>query len=261
MLTYDGTVKIIDFGIAKAKKNSELTQAGTIKGKLSYLGPEYLEEMELDARYDQFAVGITLWEMLCSRKLFSDANDLAVLRKIQECKVPTPSSINPNVPKELDEIILKALSKDRTKRFDNLDQMNRALMKFLYSKYPDFNATDITYFSNELFKEEIKIDREKMYEFGRIDLKPFLEELKKEVEGGIRESGSSENRMTKILDSSGEKGVKTKEVVLDFGFEDSKLNAKNTLQLKKKPGESTGVIKETISTNSGKNSLSTSVSL
>jgi len=73
MLTYDGAVKIIDFGIAKSKTNSEATQAGTIKGKLSYLAPEYLEGgIELDARYDQFALGITFWELLCSRKLFSE---------------------------------------------------------------------------------------------------------------------------------------------------------------------------------------------
>ena len=103
MLTYEGAVKVIDFGIAKADSNSEATQAGTIKGKLSYLAPEYLEGEELDPRYDEFAVGITLWEMLCSRKLFKASNDLAVLKKIQECKVPPPSSINPNVPKELDE--------------------------------------------------------------------------------------------------------------------------------------------------------------
>ncbi|MDD4974779.1 MAG: serine/threonine-protein kinase [Bacteriovorax sp.] len=215
MLTYDGAVKIIDFGIAKSKSNSEATQAGTIKGKLSYLAPEYLEGAELDPRYDQFALGITLWEMLCSRKLFKENNDLAVLKKIQECKIPVPSSINPNVPRELDEIVLKALSKDRTKRFDNLDQMNRALMKFLYAKFPDFNSTDLSYFSQELFRDEIKKDREKMFEFGKIDIRPYLDEVKKELEGGTRE-GVNEAAVA-VIDA----GLlpKAKEQVLDFGFE------------------------------------------
>ncbi|HLT22693.1 MAG TPA: serine/threonine-protein kinase, partial [Bacteriovoracaceae bacterium] len=121
MLTYDGAVKVIDFGIAKAETNSEATQAGTIKGKLSYLAPEYLDGLELDCRYDEFAVGITLWELLCSRKLFQAANDLAVLKQIQQCKIIPPSEINPTVPKELDEIVLKALSKDRANRYENLD--------------------------------------------------------------------------------------------------------------------------------------------
>ncbi|MDO9184269.1 MAG: serine/threonine-protein kinase [Bacteriovorax sp.] len=222
MLTYDGAVKIIDFGIAKSQSNSEATQAGTIKGKLSYLAPEYLEGMELDARYDQFALGITLWEMLCSRKLFKENNDLAVLKKIQECKVAAPSSINPNVPKELDEIVLKALSKDRTKRFDNLDQMNRALMKFLYSKFPDFNSTDLSYFSQELFRDEIKKDREKMFEFGKIDLRPYLLEVKKEHEVGTRDVPSDAGIQ-----------AKAKENVLDFGFEDPKAKLKQTQGVKK----------------------------
>ncbi len=228
MLTYDGAVKIIDFGIAKSQTNSESTQAGTIKGKLSYLAPEYLEGLELDPRYDQFALGITLWEMLCSRKLFKENNDLAVLKKIQECKIPVPSSINPNVPKELDEIVLKALSKNRSKRYENLDQMNRALMKFLYAKYPDFNATDLSYFSQELFREEIKRDREKMFEFGKIDIKPYLEDLRKEQERG----GAS----TPIAASSA--GTDTpaikKEAVLDFGFEDqAAIKKRNTITVKK----------------------------
>ncbi len=174
MITYDGAVKVIDFGIAKAETNSEATQAGTIKGKLSYLAPEYLEGLELDHRYDQFAVGITLWEMLCSRKLFTAPNDLAVLKQIQACKVAAPSSINPNVPKELDEIVLQALSKDRNNRFKDMDALNRALVRFLYAKYPDFNATDLSFFAKELFKEDIVLDRERLKEYGKIDIKPFI---------------------------------------------------------------------------------------
>ncbi|MBL7665028.1 MAG: serine/threonine protein kinase [Bacteriovoracaceae bacterium] len=184
MINYDGAVKVIDFGIAKADTNSEATQAGTIKGKLSYLAPEYLEGLALDHRYDQFAVGITLWELLCSRKLFTAANDLAVLKQIQACKIPSCSSINPNVPKELDEIILKALSKDRENRFEDMDKFNRALVKFLYSKYPDFNPTDLAYFAKELFKEEIKKDREVLVQFGKVDISSYVQDLNNELEGG-----------------------------------------------------------------------------
>jgi serine/threonine-protein kinase len=208
MLTYDGAVKVIDFGIAKTKGNSEATQAGTIKGKLSYLAPEYLEGADLDHRYDQFAVGITLWEMLCSRKLFKAPNDLAVLKKIQECKIEPPSKINPNVPKELDQIVMKALSRDRTKRFANMDELNRALIKFLYAHYPDFNASDLAYFAKDLFKEEIKKDREKLFEYGKIEIRPYLEDLKRELEGGVSSSSS---------DDDGQK--RKQENLLDFGFE------------------------------------------
>ena len=180
MLTYDGAVKVIDFGIAKANTNSEATQAGTIKGKLSYLAPEYLDGLELDARYDEFAVGITLWELLCSRKLFQASNDLAVLKQIQACKIVPPSQINPSVPKELDAIVMKALSKDRAQRYENLDQMNRALVRFLYSQYPDFNASDLKTFADDLFKEEISRDQEKFVEYGKIDTASYIEEMKRD---------------------------------------------------------------------------------
>lgn len=191
MLTYDGAVKVIDFGIAKANTNSEATQAGTIKGKLSYLAPEYLDGLELDARYDEFAVGITLWELLCSRKLFQANNDLAVLKQIQACKIIPPSEINPSVPKELDAIVMKALSKDRSHRYEDCDKLNRALVRFLYSNYPDFNASDLTTFADDLFKKEIESDREKFVDYGKIDTQAYIEEMKKDEsrKGAKKEPG------------------------------------------------------------------------
>ncbi|MFL5783480.1 MAG: serine/threonine protein kinase [Bacteriovoracaceae bacterium] len=219
MLTYDGAVKVIDFGIAKANTNSEATQAGTIKGKLSYLAPEYLEGLELDARYDEFAVGITLWELLCSRKLFQANNDLAVLKQIQACKVVPPSQINPSVPKELDTIVMKALSKDRAHRYENLDQMNRALVKFLYSTYPEFNASDLKAFADDLFKAEIGKDREKFVEYGKIDIQQYIDDMKKEESrtGKIatkdiraKGAGAKEERV------EGEPRTKVREIELDM---------------------------------------------
>lgn len=196
MLTYDGAVKVIDFGIAKANTNSEATQAGTIKGKLSYLAPEYLDGLELDARYDEFAVGITLWELLCSRKLFQAPNDLAVLKQIQACKIAPPSTINPSVPKELDAIVMKALSKDRANRYENLDQMNRALVRFLYSQYPDFNASDLSTFAEDLFKNEIASDRIKFVDYGKLDTQKYIEEMKNE-ENGIAPTAKKETSKNK----------------------------------------------------------------
>ncbi len=213
MLTYDGAVKIIDFGIAKAATNSDATQAGTIKGKLSYLAPEYLEGLELDGRYDEFALGIVLWEMLCSRKLFTAPNELAVLKEIQKCKIPAPSSINPTVPKELDSIVLKALSKDRNQRYEDMDKFNRALTKFLYSKYENFNPSDLGKFATALFKKEIEEDRKLMREFGKIDVRPYLEKLKNAEVG--------QQSVTPTVKQDGVKSPKKPEVFdFDMGVDD-----------------------------------------
>lgn len=180
MLTYDGGVKIIDFGIAKAESNSEATKTGTIKGKFSYLAPEYIEGKKLDPRYDEFALAITLWEMLCGKKLFSHKNDIEVLKKIQECYVPAPSSVNSKVPKALDEILLKALSKDRENRYADLYEFHMVLMKFLNANYPDFHPKELVDLAQNIFRDEIREDKEKFKEFGKIDPRPYLDEIKNE---------------------------------------------------------------------------------
>ncbi|MBF0365356.1 MAG: serine/threonine protein kinase [Oligoflexia bacterium] len=218
MLSYDGSVKVIDFGIAKANTNSEETQAGTIKGKISYLAPEYLEGVELDHRYDQFSVGITLWEMLCGKKLFHAENELAILKKIQACKIPRPSSINKNVSSTLDDIVMKSVSKQREERYENMELLNRALVKFLYSQYPDFNAADLKSFARELFQDDIKKDRDKLQEYGKIDIHPFIKDLKNELSG---KSQTHAHSTTAQGESSEKAAVKEAErtahrVILDF---------------------------------------------
>ena len=186
MLTFDGGVKIIDFGIAKTDAktdhtDTDYTKAGVIKGKLSYIAPEYLEGVELDHRYDQFSLGTTLWELLCSQKLFNDTNELAILKQIQACKVSPPSHINPNVPEELDKIVMKALNKDKKLRFSTMDEFGRALTKFLHACYPNFTSSDISQFAKTLFKNDIKKDREKFFEFGKINIQPYIEDWKNEL--------------------------------------------------------------------------------
>jgi len=99
-------------------------------------------------------------------------------------------------------------------------------MKFLYAKYPDFNSTDLSYFAQELFREEIKKDREKMFEFGKIDIKPFLEDMKKEVERGTSPADAP------AATSSDSPAIK-KEAVLDFGFDTGETKKRNTITVKK----------------------------
>jgi serine/threonine-protein kinase len=157
LVSYEGSVKIIDFGIAKATTNSENTRAGVIKGKPSYLSPEQISGEPLDSRCDIFALGTVLWELLTGRKLFAGDNDLAVLKLIESCTthVKPPSSINPQVPKELDYIVLRALARQREKRFQSCEELQRALHRFLYSFNPDFNPGDLSYYAKDLFKNEI----------------------------------------------------------------------------------------------------------
>ena len=161
LISYEGQVKIIDFGIAKAATNTEATRAGTIKGKPSYMSPEQINGDPLDGRCDVFSLGIVFWELLTGRKLFSSENDLAVLKLIESSQsfIKPPSTVNPAVPKELDYIVMKSLTKQREKRFQNAEEFHRALHRFIIAYNPDYDPTELSYTVKELFKDEIVDDR------------------------------------------------------------------------------------------------------
>jgi len=121
-----GVVKLIDFGIAKVKSRNVQTQAGTIKGKFGYIAPEYLAG-QIDARADLFAVGVLMHELLTSRQLFTADNEWETLSKIREMPIQPPSRWNPNVPTELDHIVLTALQRDPSLRWQNAGALRNAL--------------------------------------------------------------------------------------------------------------------------------------
>ncbi len=164
LISFEGAVKVIDFGIAKATTNSEHTRAGVIKGKPSYLSPEQISGDPLDGRCDIFALGIVFWELLTSKKLFAGENDLAILKQIESCStsVKPPSTVNPKVPKEIDQIVLKMLAKQKEKRFQTAEELQRALRKFLNIYAPDFTQSDLSFAAKSLFKNEIVEDRKKI---------------------------------------------------------------------------------------------------
>jgi serine/threonine-protein kinase len=164
LISFEGGVKIIDFGIAKAATNSEHTRAGVIKGKPSYLAPEQISGDPLDGRTDLFSLGTVFWELLVGRKLFAGENDLAVLKMIESCSasVRMPSELNPNVPKELDMIVLRLLAKSPEKRFQTGEEVARALRRFLHNYAPEFAPSDLSAVAKELFQKEIVEDRKKI---------------------------------------------------------------------------------------------------
>src|SRR3990167_5643340 len=130
LVGFDGSVKLIDFGVAKAAGRAQHTATGILKGKFPYMSPEQAQGEELDCRSDVFAIGIVLWEQLTGRRLFKGENDLATQRLVRACQVPAPSSVEPSVPTGLDPITLKALAKDPKDRFQDAGELRNALEEF-----------------------------------------------------------------------------------------------------------------------------------
>jgi serine/threonine protein kinase len=130
IVTYGGEVKIIDFGVAKSKTNVQ-TLTGMIKGKVAYMPPEQVLGREVDHRADIFSAGVVLWEMLTGRPLFLRSNEAATLYAIMNAPVPPPSKMRADVPRELDEIVLRAVARTPSERFDNAEQLGAAIDDFM----------------------------------------------------------------------------------------------------------------------------------
>jgi serine/threonine-protein kinase len=127
MITYDGGVKIIDFGIAKAKGRLGRTAVGMVKGTGGYMSPEQVRGQELDGRSDLFSAGVLLFEMLTGRRLFKAQGEGPMMLQIAQGEIPPPRTINPNIPEALEAVVLRALMRDKAKRFATGREMAKAI--------------------------------------------------------------------------------------------------------------------------------------
>lgn len=121
-----GQVKLIDFGLAKSKQSTVQSQVGVLKGKLSYVAPEYLTG-KLDARCDLWALGVCVHELLTGRRLFDAPEQGAILERVRALPIPAPSRANPEVSREIDQLVLKALERDPAKRWQSAAAMRDAI--------------------------------------------------------------------------------------------------------------------------------------
>lgn len=170
MTSYEGEIKIVDFGIAKTETQIEATKAGTLKGKFGYMSPEQAEGIQVDLRTDVFSLGIVLWELVANDRLFMANNEMNTLRKIRECQVPSLRKINPKVPEDLEKIVNKALAKDRNLRYQTAAALHRDLNTFLNKNYPTFSQHDFGNVIKTLFSDEIVTIRNKLVDFSKIEL-------------------------------------------------------------------------------------------
>jgi len=127
MITFDGAVKLIDFGVARSVGRMTQTRAGVVKGKVAYLSPEQIGEKGIDARSDLFSLSICLYELLTLHGLFVRSSDIASLAAIVQEMPPPPSQFRRDIPPQIDQLVMTGLSKEPTSRFGNADQMHQAV--------------------------------------------------------------------------------------------------------------------------------------
>lgn len=129
-LTYEGEVKLFDFGLAKALGRRAESSAGVVKGKLPYLSPEQVMQISVDYRSDIYMLGTTLWEMTTMRRLFKRETDVETVKAVRSAVIPDARKLVGNYPEELWAIVRKALERNRENRYSDGAELARALDAF-----------------------------------------------------------------------------------------------------------------------------------
>jgi serine/threonine protein kinase len=143
LLSKNGEIKLVDFGLAKANSQIESTDPGVVKGKFSYLSPEAASGQNVDHRADVFAVGIILWELFTGRRLFYGENDYQTVELVRQARVPSIAALNPEIDAEIEQVVRKALAREPDDRYQNAADLGDALSQFLFSRRMKVTARDI----------------------------------------------------------------------------------------------------------------------
>jgi serine/threonine-protein kinase len=153
LVSFEGAVKVIDFGIVRALGRVSQTNPGGLKGKIEYMAPEQASSEDVDRRADVFALGIVLWEAVTGRHLFRRDTELATMRAIVDEPIPPPSDITPVHP-QLEQIIVRALQKKREDRFQTAQEMAMALERYAFSQ-EGFSPLKLANYVKELFEVDL----------------------------------------------------------------------------------------------------------
>ncbi|HTQ79539.1 MAG TPA: TonB family protein, partial [Thermoanaerobaculia bacterium] len=154
LITFEGDIKLCDFGIAKAVTKVNQTQTGALKGKLQYMSPEQAWGRNVDARSDIFSLGAILFEMLTGERLFPGDNEMSILEAVRDGRTRSARSVLPTVPAEVDAIVLKAIAREPGERFANASEMQSRIEAALYGMKPTPSHTDLAAYMHRLVSAE-----------------------------------------------------------------------------------------------------------
>ncbi|MGB5350296.1 MAG: protein kinase, partial [Polyangiales bacterium] len=152
-VTFDGSVQVVDFGIASARHRIHHTATGQMKGTFAYMAPEQLAAKPIDRRVDIWSLGVSLWEMLALKRLFRRDTTANAVHAILYDKLVPPSVHRPQVTEELDAIVMKALERDPKNRWQTTREMGRALREFLGAQSAIVGTAELSDWMNVVFPE------------------------------------------------------------------------------------------------------------
>jgi len=152
LISFEGDVKLTDFGIAKAASKATVTEAGALRGKLLYMSPEQAWGKPMDRRSDLFSLGIVFYEMVTEHKPFLGSSEVSILETVRECKVAPPRSLNGEIPPALERVVMKALERDPERRYQDAAEMYRDLEAAMHETPPPATAVTLARFMETLYE-------------------------------------------------------------------------------------------------------------
>ena len=203
LVSYEGEVKVIDFGIAKATSRNSRTMAGVLKGKFGYMSPEQVRGLPLDRRSDIFALGTMLYECLTGERLFQGETDFSTLEKVRNVDIQPPRAVNPNIPESVEKVILKALAKDVDDRYQWCSEMLADLQQYLMGQDVVFTAKSLSSWLKDMFAQEIDRERQQLEQYKRVGRDGLIAgvpaaEAKLDVVEHLGEAGAPEGDSTTL---------------------------------------------------------------
>jgi serine/threonine protein kinase len=156
LISYEGEVKLVDFGIAKAAVQSSETKSGVLKGKIPYMSPEQVMGGKTDHRTDIFSLGVVLYELLTGQRLFHGDSEFEMIEKVRACEITPPSHHAPAIPNRVEAIVLKSLEKDPEKRYQEAEELHDDVMGYLDHERAYLGPSDLRSFMRDRFREDIQ---------------------------------------------------------------------------------------------------------
>jgi eukaryotic-like serine/threonine-protein kinase len=236
MVGWDGQSKLLDFGIAKAGEMVSRTKAGMVKGTAGYMSPEQVMAKHVDGRSDVFSLGVVAWEMVTGERLFSADTEVAEMKLILNGKVERPDEVEPVVPSELSDVIMRALAREPADRWPTARDFSKALM----TRCPDlmFDVEQRSLFMREMFADRIEQSR-KLFELAKPNRAASATEVR-ELAKAIQESAMSQPvlKTVKGLKKPSKKKKQQHSVeddmLLELAIRADQLSSRNTVHAPKR---------------------------
>ncbi len=195
LVSWDGEVKLVDFGIAKARAKSLKTEVGVLKGKFAYMSPEQVRGLPLTKKTDIFSLGTVLYELLTSERAFDQETDYAIMEAVRRVDIVSPAAHNPEVPDELVRICSKAMAYSEEERYQDGEQMARDLRAWISSTGRNVGRLELATFLKGSFPDGFREERERLTRYAQVQ--PGALDSATE-NAPIREAGTSTKRVAAV---------------------------------------------------------------